>query len=207
MSYLMVAFLVAFLLPIFMGGGRFGLIGLGLQTVLLALIIFRLPDGHGETAIFQMIDLGVVRGLIVPLILISAIKDQKISQQFEFVPANIVYWTGLLVLVAVGLWFGYLLFPGDFQNTMHCGTATAGVLVAFFVLSLQPAGFGQLFAILLLENSIILFEFMNPHHHELVLQVAISTVFIFLILTFRVFLAKLSVLTSSEPGSADRDLL
>ena len=96
---------------------------------------------------------------------------------------------------------------GDFEKAMHWGTAAAGLLTAFFVLSLQSAGLGQIFAILLLENSIILFEFLSPHHHGYGLQIAISLVFIFLILVFRTFLRQLSTLTSSELGSEDKDLI
>jgi len=206
-SYLLVLFLIAFLLPILTGSWRLGLVCLGLQSVFLALMVWFLPLHQEVAFILQIIDLGIVRGFVVPTILVSAIKNLRISPEYDFIPTNFIYWAGLFFLVGGGLWFGYLLFPNNFERSLHCGSAAAGMLTAFYVLALQPAGLGQIFAILLLENSIMLFELLNPHHHSYVLQIATSIVFVFLILVFRNFLKQLLTLMSSEPGVQDKDII
>jgi len=203
----LIAFMVAFLLPILNGSWRLGLIGLGLQTTFLAVIITSSSHELSLPLGLQLVDLVFVRGVLVPAILISVLRRVGISRDHDLLPTNFIYWAGLFILIGMGTWFGYLLYPEDYGRALQCGTAAAGLLSALFVLSLQAAGVGQIFAILLMENSIILFEFLNPHLHSLALQLAISVVFIFLILVFRTFLLQLSTLTSNEGTGEDKDLI
>lgn len=207
MNYLLVVFLGGFLVPILAGSWRLGLIGLGLQPILLGLINLKLANHQGFPLLLQLIDLVFVRGLLVPTILFLTIKRVRISSEFDFVPTNFIYWAGLLILFGAGLWFGILLFPDNFGKALHCGSVAAGVLTAFFVLSFQSAGVGQIFAILLLENSIVLFELLEPHHLSNALQIAITLIFVLLILVFRMFLGPVPTLTTSDQSGEDKDLL
>lgn len=194
MNYLLVAFLLAFVIPILFGSWHLGFIGLAAQTLFLAAIVIIKGHGFDAASLIQLVDLGLVRGILVPIILIGTLKKVGVRDDFDFVPANFLYWTVLFILIGSGLWFGYLVFPEDFQKTLQCGVGAAGVLTAFFVLALQPIGLGQIFAIILLESSIILLEFINLHHQNPFLQLGFGVLFLLLILIIQNFIKRLAVI-------------
>lgn len=207
MMPLIVAFLLAFLIPILVGSWRVGFVGLALQGSLLAAMTPYISVEYDLATVLQVLDLAVVRGMIVPVILISTIKKLDIAPEFDFVPANFLYWAALFLIVGSGLWFGHAVFPDDLQKAVHCGAAAGGVAGSFFILSLQSAGLGQLFAILLLENSILLFEFLSPHHQQsYLIQIGVSILFLILILVVRIFLKQLPDLASTDAGNEDQGM-
>ncbi|MEQ1878051.1 MAG: hypothetical protein ABL958_15515 [Bdellovibrionia bacterium] len=207
MSYFLVGFLLAFIVPILVGSWRVGILGLGVQTLLLASMVVSASDHYTMPVVLQLLDLGVLRGVIIPWILVSSVKLAGLPPEFDFVPTNFLYWTGLFFVIGLGLWFGRLLFPDNFQTSLHCGVAAAGILTSFFILALQSSGLGQMFAIILLESSVILFELLSSHQQSYVMQIGVSLLFLILILVFRMFLRRLPILISKDVGEADKDII
>ena len=134
-------------------------------------------------------------------------RKMSIAPEFDFVPANFLYWALLVLIVGSGLWFGHLVFPDDLQKSLLCGAGASGLATSFLILSLQSSGIGQLFAVLLLESSIVLFEFLSPHHFHPVVQFGVSGLFFALVLVLGMFLKKLPVLTSTDSSEEDKDLI
>lgn len=207
MIYLSIGFLASFLLPSLIGSWRVGFLAIAAQGLILAAALLCFSEDFDLAAAFQTTDLVIIRGIILPVVLISAARKTPIASDFEFVPANFLYWAALSLIVGLGLWFGHLLFPDNLPKALLCGSGASGVATSFFVLSLQTPGIGQVFALLLLENSIVLFEFLSSHHFNPIIQLGVSGLFLALVLVLKMFLKKLPVLTSTGPSDTDRDLI
>ncbi|MGK5084017.1 hypothetical protein WDW37_12020 [Bdellovibrionota bacterium FG-1] len=201
MTYLLIFFMLAMTLPLFVSSWRIALTGVGIQALLLGLILLR-SDERSPSALLQAIDLIVVRGALIPLYLMVIVrKFLPKDQSLDLIPPNLILWTGAITLINLGFWFGQFVFPNDLSNLLFLGTASAAVLIGLFILSNQKIPIGQVIGILVLEAGIVLFELMTNHPLDLPAQAAVSLIFLLLTLVFGLFLKRFPAIEKQEQSN------
>lgn len=193
MMVLLVAMLLAVMVPLFARTWRTMFRALGLQGFLLAIIAYSALGSHADdVAVWVLIaDLAILRGIFAPVFLTRMVKDRTTSAELELVPSNLVFWGISLVIVATALWFGAKIPPIDTLPSLHLGVALTMVLLGLYVLSIQTRPLGQVIGALIIENGVVLLELLLTHHVALPVELALTGVFIGSILAFGVLLRRL----------------
>lgn len=166
MSPLIMGLLGVMLVPLFVATWRASLLGLACQGVLIAWAAYRLdPELRADGTWLALIDLGLVRGLLAPLLLYRLLNPLKLQARKQVTPPNLLTWTVAFGLVIGAFNLSPLLVPLEGDQRAIISVATAGVLLAFLVLASQTAPFSQVVGALRLENAIALFELGSEPHH------------------------------------------
>lgn len=153
--------LIVLLVPLFVGRWRVTVLGLGLQGLLLGWIASRLHTDDTSMAAVRFVDLVLVRGLLVPWVLLRVLQAQQVRARLDVIPPNLLAWASAVALVLFAFYGAERLLPEGPARTL-VAVAGAGVLLAFLVLATQPGVFGQIVGVLRLENAIALFELDSP---------------------------------------------
>jgi hydrogenase-4 membrane subunit HyfE len=206
MSPLLVCLLGALLIPLFVATWRASLLGLGLQGLIMAgIAIPRLLPLASPQAWLTLFDLGVVRGLLVPLASYTVLRAAGAPSRNDVIPPNLFSWTIALGMVLVAFNFSEALVsePGEPQTIV--AIAIAGVLLGFLVLASAAGPFSQMVGALRIESSIALLELGGEQHTSLGLRLAMLGIFVATIAFFRRYLVSLES-PSNEPESASDSL-
>lgn len=190
MSALLVAFGLALAIPLFFGSWRLALAGLGAQSGLVLAMQLAGPHGdHLGSAVLLTLDLGLLRGVVTPLLLARAARRCAASAlPAELVPGDLLYWVGAAVLVALGVELGARLFPGDPARAAHAATATVQVLIGFCVVAHQRTALGQAIGMLTIESGAVLFEGLLGRAWPLPIHLGLTVVFAGLVVLVLAFL-------------------
>ena len=201
MSPLLIALLGALLLPVFVGSWRMSLFGLALQGVILAAVAYPgLGPLRSAHAWLSLADLGLVRGVLVPLALYTVLRAQGAPARNDTIAPNLFSWTLTLgmVLAAFNLSEDLVSEPGEAQTLV--AVAIAGVLLGFLVLASASGPFSQMVGALRIENAVAMLELSGDHETPFVLQLALLAVFVATIGLFRWYLATLG--SSADDATA-----
>lgn len=204
MSTLLVALLGVMLLPLFLGKWRMSLFGLACQGLVLGWLAV---EGHAEPpgpeGWLTLVDLVVVRGLVAPGLLYAVMRARDGSSRHDVIPPNLLSWTLVGALVMAAFTFAEGLVPEAGDARLQVGVATAGLLLAFFVLSSQSSTFGQLVGALRFENAVALFELGAPGPEQpLLLRAGLLVVFL---VTVGFFVRYLETLGPEAPPAPPPD--
>jgi len=198
MTYLFVGYVLALLVSLFFASWRVAFWALAAEFFIAGLILLRGETIESWSIRIQMFDLLILRAIVVPLLLIGALKKLKLAREFDTVPANLVIWLFALVLMIGSYWLGKKLFPNDLREAFHIGTSVSGVLLGLFILSNQNRILGQVIGLLTFEAGILLTEVMGHHNELWELQVGLTLIFLWTILLFFEFLNKFSKVDTEQ---------
>jgi len=179
MSPLLIALLGALLIPLFVGTWRTSLLGLSAQGLLMAALAHRaaplLATAHDWIA---LVDLGLIRGLAMPLALYVVQKARGARARNDVIPPNLFFWTLALGMGLAAFNFSEHLVsePGEPQTLV--AVAVAGILLGFLVLSGSSEPFSQMVGVLRIENSIVLLELSDQDHSAIGLELAMLAIFV-----------------------------
>jgi hydrogenase-4 membrane subunit HyfE len=183
---LLVSLIGVLLVPLFVGKWRVSVVGLGAQGVLMAWLAYRMhPHLHTVHEWLTLVDLGLVRGLLVPALLYGALSAERAPARSDIIPPNLLSWTIALGVVLVSFNFAGALVPENGDAQMLVTVAVTALLLGFLILASQSGHVSQIIGALRIENAIAIFELGREHHHEaLAFQVgemglAIATVFLY----------------------------
>lgn len=194
MNPLLVALLGVLLVPLFVATWRTSLMGLGCQGVLMALIARQLestPNTVGDW--LALVDLGIVRGFVVPLALYRVLRARKTPGRNDVIPPNLLSWTLALGMVLMSFSFAELLVGDSGEQRTLVAVAATGVMLGFLVLATQSDPFSQMVGALRIENSIALLELGGKHHDwPLAIQLGLLAVFMATVAFFRWYLITLT---------------
>lgn len=182
MSTLLMALLLAMVLPLFLGSWRASLFGLCCQGLLMAwLVVESHPHLSSADDLLTLVDFVLVRGLVAPFFLYQVLTAREATARNEVIPPNLLSWTLAGGFVLVGFNFASAMVPeaGDERQTV--AVATAGMLLAFLVLSSQSGPFSQMVGALRFENALALFELGGTSHHEESILVHAGQLVVFLL--------------------------
>lgn len=190
MSALLVAFGLVLAIPLFFGSWRLALAGLGAQSLLVLAMQLAGPHGdHVGSALLLSLDLGLLRGLLTPLLVARAARRcPPAALPAELVPGDLLYWVAAAGLVALGVELGVHLFPDDPARAAHAATATVEVLVGFCVVAHQRTALGQAIGMLTIESGAVLFEGLLGSAWPLPIHLGLTLVFAGLVVLVLAFL-------------------
>ncbi|MBS1148879.1 MAG: hycX [Myxococcaceae bacterium] len=193
MTYLLIAYLLVVLVPMFVASWRTSLLGLAVQGLLLGWMAMELTVDPtltpGRIALFA--ELVLVRGVFVPVWLYRVLNELKTPARNDIIPANLLFWTIVGVLVVVSFRFANGVFAEE-QASTHLAVAAAALLLGLLVLASQDQPVSQLIGVLRIENAIALFELASEPHIPLPVQLGLVTIFVATVLTFGWYLRKVA---------------
>jgi hydrogenase-4 membrane subunit HyfE len=201
-SPLLLALLAALLIPLFVATWRTSLLGLALQGLILAGIAYpRLQPLGSPHAWLTLIDLGLVRGAVVPLALYTVMRRPGAPARDDTIAPSLFSWTLALgmVLAAFNLAEVLVSEPGEAQTLV--ASATAALLLGFLVLASAVGPFGQMLGALRIENAAAMLELSGHREASFALDLAMLAVFVATVAFFRWYLVHLGA-SQREPTSA-----
>jgi hydrogenase-4 membrane subunit HyfE len=187
---ILIGFVGVLMLPLFVASWRLNLIGLALQGLLMAWILYELdPALDSYTAWLGMVDLALVRGAIAPLALYAVLRSQGPTARHDVIPPNLMVWALAIALLIVAFRFADLLVPVGGNEHGFVAGASAGVLLGLLVLATQTGPFSQMTGALRIENGVAMLELAGDR--DPLMQTAQTVILIVTILMFRWYLKTL----------------
>ncbi len=191
MTYLLVAFLIVLIAPLFVATWRTSLVGLGLQGWLMFAMALERGWHPSAGGVLLLADLLLLRGYVVPRYLYGIMLRHQTPRRTDVIPANLLSWTLAGVLVLLSVRFANAVQPGGGEAVTHVAVACAALLLAFQILGTGDSLYGQVVGVLRLENAIALFELGGGHGLPLTLQLGVTAVLVITLLLFGRFLERL----------------
>ncbi|HEU4579507.1 MAG TPA: hypothetical protein VFS67_14700 [Polyangiaceae bacterium] len=192
MSPLLIALLGALLIPLFVGRWRMSLFGLALQGLILAAIAYpELGPLRSAQAWLTLADLGLVRGVLVPLALYTVLRAQGAPSRNDTVAPNLFSWTLALGMVLAAFNLSDILVSAPGQEQTLVAISVAGVLLGFLVLASATGPLSQMVGALRIENAIAILQLSGSHESSFALELALLAVFVATVALFRWYLASL----------------
>ncbi len=188
MTYLLVAFLIVLVGPLFIATWRTSLMGLALQGVLLTAIFLQRGWPVTASGAILLLDLLILRSWFVPRYLHRILRSQSAPRRNDVIPANMLSWTLAGALVIGAFHFADLVSPEGGVEATHLAAATAALLLGFLVLGTENTTFSQITGVLRIENAIALFELGSPHLLPLPVQLGVTAILVLTVLVFGGFL-------------------
>jgi hydrogenase-4 component E len=199
-TYLLVAFLVVALIPLFAASWRTSLLGLSLQGLLLAWIALRTFSEPSPAAALTLVDLVLIRGLLAPRMLYRVLARHRGPRRNDPIPSNLFSWMLVGAVVLASFHFAAGIPKAEVANPLHLATATAALLLGLLVLATQNSMFSQMVGLLRIENAIALYELMSPQHWGFPIQLGIAAVFLLTVVALGRFLgSELGGVTEPPP--------
>ncbi|HSM93773.1 MAG TPA: hypothetical protein VLT47_12895 [Anaeromyxobacteraceae bacterium] len=188
MTFLLIAFLIVLVGPLFIATWRTSLMGLALQGVLLTAIYLQRGWPVTASGAVLLLDLLLLRTWFVPRYLQRILSRQSAPRRNDVIPANMLSWTLAGALVFASFHFAGLIFPEGGVETTHLAAATAALLLGFLILGTENTPFSQMTGALRIENAIALFELGSAHLLPLPIQLGVTAILLLTVLAFGGFL-------------------
>lgn len=207
MNYLIFAYLLALVLPLFMRSWRASVAGLCLQALAMSAMIWLNFQHFSMSALLAFFDMALLRTLVAPSLLTFSAQVREDSDAFDLIAANLLIWSVALILLVLGFWFSNSLAGDNPGVTMHVGVACCGVLMALLILANQRSPLGQAIAILTLENAVALFELRSRHHVAVPVQIGLSISYFITIVIMTHLLRRMGAYDETTNHPADTAIL
>ncbi|VTU46148.1 hypothetical protein [Variovorax sp. PBL-E5] len=175
MTLPLVVFLVAAVIPVFLGKIRSAPVWLAVQAMALGwdgIAHHRELSFHALVALFEVI---LARGTIAPLLLRQAIR-RRAEPNLDLMPSNLFAWAIAIALIVLAFEFGAPAMSD--QHALTLGVVGATVAVALLVLSTNNSPPAQLVSVLFMENALALFESLLPEPWPLPVHAALSAIYL-----------------------------
>lgn len=207
MNYLIFAYLLALVLPLFMRSWHASVAGLCMQAVAMSAMIWLNFQHFSMSALLGFFDMALLRALLMPWLLTNSAQMREDPDTFDLIPANLLIWTVALILLVLGFWFSNSLAGDNTGVTLHVGVACCGILMALLILANQRSPLGQAFAMLTLQNAIVLFELRSRHHTLTIIQIFLSASYLTSILVMNHLLRRMGASDEATTHPADTAIL
>jgi hydrogenase-4 component E len=204
MTGLLIAVVIALLVPLFVGTWRTSLLGLAAQGALMAAMALRIHHGQPSPALaLEMFDLALLRMIGMPLAVYVVLRAQSAPGRNDVIAPNLFSWALALALVVVAFRTADVLVPTEGDDQLLVAVASAGVLLGLFVLSTARGVISQIIGLVRVENAIALFELGHGKDHEsLAIRLGQTAVFLVSIGFYRWYLVGLA--RDDSPASSTK---
>jgi hydrogenase-4 membrane subunit HyfE len=167
--------LLATLVPVFFSRVSAAPAWLSVQAIALGWITLNQHHPLSLHAALAGAEVLLVRALLVPFLLRSAIKKHR-HQQVSLMPSNLFAWGIAVALIIFAFKFG----DGARADVraLTLGVVASTVVMAFLILATNQDKMAQLVALLFMENALALFESLMPEPWPLPVHLLISTVYV-----------------------------
>lgn len=206
MSSLVVILLLVMIGPLLVGDWRASLVGLALQGFLLAMIAARTPHAITISEGIVLLDFGLVRGLVAPILLGRAMIARRAANRSDVIPVNLLSWALAAGLILISFRVAAQLMPHDEVARLRAAVAGAGILLALLILATQNSIFSQIVGVIRLENGVALLESGAPQGQPIMVQAALTGVFLLTVIAFSLFCRRLELEPATTPGSVEPEV-
>jgi hydrogenase-4 membrane subunit HyfE len=167
--------LLATLVPVFFSRVSAAPAWLSVQAIALGWITLNQHHPLSLHAALAGAEVLLVRALLVPFLLRSAINKHR-HQQVSLMPSNLFAWGIAVALIIFAFKFG----DGARADVraLTLGVVASTVVMAFLILATNQDKMAQLVALLFMENALALFESLMPEPWPLPVHLLISTVYV-----------------------------
>lgn len=212
MTGILIAFVIALLVPLFVSKWRTSLSGFALQGALLTAIAYRQRGFELSvgTAV-MLVDLVVVRTFVLPGWLFVTLRRQNAPLRNDVIAPNLFSWAIALALVVVAFRTADVLVPAEGTEQSLFAVSTAAFLLGVFVLATARGTVSQVIGLMRVENAIALFELGTPTEHtSLAIRIAQAAIMLVSVGMCRWYLTWLARETATPmpvvPGEETADL-
>ena len=175
MTLVLIASLVATIVPLFFARLSAAPGWLALQALALAWIVWPEPGEHATRAYALCAEIVAVRALLVPWLLRRVIHGSK-QARLALMPSNLFVWVIAVALVIFAFRFGDGARADERALTLGLVATTS--VIALLILATNHHTKAQLVALLFMENALALFETLLPEHWPWPVHLAISSVYV-----------------------------
>jgi hydrogenase-4 membrane subunit HyfE len=167
--------LLATLVPVFFSRVSGAPVWLSVQALALGWITLNQHHPLSLHAALAGAEVLLVRALLVPYLLRSAITKQG-HMQVNLMPSNLFAWGIAVALIIFAFKFG----DGARADVraLTLGVVASTVVMAFLILATNQHKMAQLVALLFMENALALFESLMPEPWPLPVHLLISAVYV-----------------------------
>jgi len=198
-TFLLIAYLIALVVPLLIATWRTSLLGLGIQGFLMAAMVAERGWPMTANGVLLAVDLLFLRAYFVPRYLYAVLVRQQAPRRSDVIPANLLSWTLAGALVLLAFRFADQLHPQGGEAAVHVAVAAAGVLLGLLALATQNRTLSQMVGALGIENGIALFELASPEPLPLPVQLGATLILVLPVLTFGSFLRRLGIAPAEVP--------
>jgi hydrogenase-4 membrane subunit HyfE len=167
--------LVATLVPVFFSRVSAAPVWLSVQALALGWITLNQHHPVSLHVALAGVEVLLVRALLVPYLLRSAIARQG-HMQVSLMPSNLFSWGIAVSLIIFAFKFGDGA-RADIR-ALTLGVVASTVVMAFLILATNQHKMAQLVALLFMENALALFESLMPEPWPLPVHLLISAVYV-----------------------------
>jgi hydrogenase-4 component E len=209
---ILIAFVIALLVPLFVSKWRTSLLGLALQGALLAAIAYRQREfSVSVSTAVTLVDLVLVRAVVMPAWLFVTLRRQNAPLRNDVIAQNLFSWAMALALVVIAFRAADVLVPAEGNEQSLVAVSAAALLLGMLVLATARGTVSQVIGLMRVENAIALFELGTPvEHASLAIRIGQTSIMLLSIGFCRWYLAGLArePITSlpAAPGEEAADL-
>jgi hydrogenase-4 membrane subunit HyfE len=167
--------LLATLVPVFFSRVSAAPVWLSVQALALGWITLNQHHPLSLHTALAGVEVLLVRALLVPYLLRSAISRQT-NMQVSLMPSNLFAWGIAVALIIFAFKFGDGA-RADIR-ALTLGVVASTVVMAFLILATNQHKMAQLVALLFMENALALFESLMPEPWPLPVHLLISAVYV-----------------------------
>jgi len=175
MTFPLIAFLFAAVIPVFFGKIRSAPSWLCLQALMLGWNVLFHHALMSTDALFDLLEILVARVCLAPLLLRRTIHRRS-GPNLDLMPSNLFAWAIATALIVLAFEFGGASVTDIGMLTL--GVVGATVMIALLILATNAAQLAQLVALLFMENALVLFESLLPEPWPLPVHAALGVVYI-----------------------------
>lgn len=175
MTFPLIAFLFAAVIPVFFGKIRSAPSWLCLQAFMLGWNVLSHHPLTSPDTLFDLLEILIVRACMAPLLLRRAIHRRS-GPNADLMPSNLFAWAIATALIVLAFEFGGASVTDLGMLTL--GVVAATVMIALLILATNASPIAQLVALLFMENALVLFESLLPEPWPLPVHAALGVVYI-----------------------------
>lgn len=193
-------FALVLFVPLLFGSLRVAVAGLAAQSLLVLGMVLGGEHHPGPVeALVLVLDLGLVRGLVGPLLLARALRR---AGSLAALPGDLVHWVVGLGLVLLAASFAARVAPHDASRAAHLGLAAAEVLLGFLVVVHHQTAAGQAIGLLTVEGGVVLFEAALASHLAPAVHLGLTATYLGLVVTVAWLVQDPAASTDAPPSTA-----
>lgn len=204
MTNLFIVYLAAVVVPAFFPSWRVAVLGLGLQGLMLSFVLLAGHDIESPAVVVEFVCLLLIRAVFVPWYLFRKSDPKPSPRHFSLAGTTLWQRSLVVLLTAVGFVTGLAMGQGDTRETVQIGTAAASLLVGMLVVANQHQPAAQLAGLVTFEGGVTLVELLSPHAMPFPVQLGVTAVDVFFVLTLGQYLARFADMAPPD-GTTERE--
>lgn len=204
MTNLFIVYLAAVIVPAFFVSWRIAVLGLGIQGLMLSFVLLAGHEIDSPAVVIEFLCLLLIRAAFVPWYLLRKCDARYAQRSFALVGTTLWQRSLVVLLTAAGFAMGLAMGKGDMRESMQIGTAASSLLVGMLMVANDRQPAAQLVGLFTFEGGVTLVELLSPHAMSFPIQMGVTAIDVFFVLTLGQYLARFPQITPTD-GAAEQE--